>query len=694
MIFETPDNDSVTVGSIRTKAISISANAKAYRLIFGQIYPDIIKAIVRELFTNAWDSQKVAGTLQTPIDIHLPTDFEPWFSIRDYGTGMTPEIIDDVYTRVFESTKDQSNEEAGQFGMGSKTPLGYTDSFSVTSYVNGRMWAYSIYINTRGEAELGLQYEGETDEPNGVFVQVGVKRDDFDNFKQHAETFALHAGTPININRSRFLNTRNPLMSGENWTLYEKNENFENAMFVRMGCVLYRLNVTMLLSNLKSGYNNLDYNARNHIRELFDMPLVIDFPIGTFEVTGSREDIVYTAAAAELIFNRVVNEVVTEITENIAADISQAKTFGEAYRLSRSYQNLKLLINEGWKNLKWKSWKFSHINRFVNQRTGSRFAFNPYSRRAGTLIKSFTPSSIDPHMMYDPDAITYVVIDNGNVKRPYSRLSNLVDCLNSAGLKRCTTYNCNINRSGKAAMYNILWVHEKYSLKRLRAILPEKHVIINLEDINLSAPKARVPREEVEINVDTYHIYDDGWTLKLTRWESAPKSQYYVRAFRRKLIDDEDKIRTACAALHINPGNVCVINKLSEHLIEHHDLKDLFKEAEKIRDSVTYNSSTVFHNVMNEFRHVKSPAKLQWMHYSKDTVALWLKIDYKEEDVSFPYTSDVNQNVAKVHEEMKQTITQRVEQLLADHPLVRYVSDYHFQSDEKFTEILKILGEI
>lgn len=86
MKFDVPSRSVESSGALMVKEIGLSANAKAYQIIFGQIYPDIIKAIVREIFANGWDSQKEAGNLDTPIDIHLPTMWEPYFSVRDYGT--------------------------------------------------------------------------------------------------------------------------------------------------------------------------------------------------------------------------------------------------------------------------------------------------------------------------------------------------------------------------------------------------------------------------------------------------------------------------------------------------------------------------------------------------------------------------------------------------------------------------------
>ena len=77
------------------------------------------------------------GQQDTPFEVHLPTILEPYFSVRDYGTGLTDQEIESIYTTYFESTKTNSNEYIGALGLGSKSPFSYTDNFTVTSVKNG-----------------------------------------------------------------------------------------------------------------------------------------------------------------------------------------------------------------------------------------------------------------------------------------------------------------------------------------------------------------------------------------------------------------------------------------------------------------------------------------------------------------------------------------------------------------------------
>ena len=87
----------------------IRNSAKAFNILSSGLYANKIRAIIRELSCNAVDSHVAAGKTDTPFDVHLPNQLEPWFSIRDYGTGLNHEQVTQIYTTYFESTKTASN---------------------------------------------------------------------------------------------------------------------------------------------------------------------------------------------------------------------------------------------------------------------------------------------------------------------------------------------------------------------------------------------------------------------------------------------------------------------------------------------------------------------------------------------------------------------------------------------------------
>src|SRR6185436_16663438 len=96
-------------GDFKERGFTIAGNAKAFDILSSKIYTDIPLAIVRELSTNASDSHTDAGCPELPFDVHLPNSLEPWFTIRDYGTGLSPENVENVYTTYFKSTRSNSD---------------------------------------------------------------------------------------------------------------------------------------------------------------------------------------------------------------------------------------------------------------------------------------------------------------------------------------------------------------------------------------------------------------------------------------------------------------------------------------------------------------------------------------------------------------------------------------------------------
>ena len=86
-------------------AFQIQFNAKMARILSDGLYSNKIQAIIRELSCNAIDSHVEAGCVDKPIEVHLPTVFEPWFYVRDFGVGLDHQQVLNIYTVYGASTK-------------------------------------------------------------------------------------------------------------------------------------------------------------------------------------------------------------------------------------------------------------------------------------------------------------------------------------------------------------------------------------------------------------------------------------------------------------------------------------------------------------------------------------------------------------------------------------------------------------
>ena len=113
---------------------------------------------------------------------------EPWFSVRDFGTGLDNNQVVNIYTTYFESTKADSNDFIGALGLGSKSPFSYTENFTVTAIKDGTKRIYSAFINEVGVPSIAEMSEELTDEGNGVEVKFSVTdRYDYNSFVHEAQ---------------------------------------------------------------------------------------------------------------------------------------------------------------------------------------------------------------------------------------------------------------------------------------------------------------------------------------------------------------------------------------------------------------------------------------------------------------------------------------------------------------------------
>jgi len=158
------------------KPFKIAESPIAFDILTSKLYSNPILAVVRELFTNAYDSHKLANNLQTPIKVNFPDYLNKNFTIRDYGVGLSKDDIMEIYTTFFSSTKSNTNDFTGCFGLGSKTPFSYTSAFSVNSYFNGTKY-YFAAIKKDGYPNIYCTREELTIEPNGLEIIIPTDND-------------------------------------------------------------------------------------------------------------------------------------------------------------------------------------------------------------------------------------------------------------------------------------------------------------------------------------------------------------------------------------------------------------------------------------------------------------------------------------------------------------------------------------
>lgn len=155
--------------------------------VLTDLYSDTVLATVRELSTNARDTHVEAGRADLPIEISSPSGFTPVFKVKDHGTGLSLEDIRNVFSKYGASTKRGSNDVNGMLGLGAKSPLTYTSSFTVVSTKDGVTNVVSVGRSEEGGGYMEIVDTFTSNDPSGTEIQVPVSRQDIHTFVQKIE---------------------------------------------------------------------------------------------------------------------------------------------------------------------------------------------------------------------------------------------------------------------------------------------------------------------------------------------------------------------------------------------------------------------------------------------------------------------------------------------------------------------------
>lgn len=284
------------LGDVQQQSFTIAASGKAFRGLIDGLYSDKPGSITRELWSNAYDAHLAAGCPEKPFYVEVPSRMNPVFLVRDYGIGMDHETIMGLYTTMFASTKDDSNEQVGAFGLGSKTPFSYTDTFTVTTFSGTERRVYLTFIDGSGVPVISLMETAVCDDPRGVEVTFPVKREDVPQFEAAAaKVVAGFKVPPTGENVPAVSSYGDPLMSGNGWEFYKEGPSWERtglkSHMIHQGCAIYPV------ANIPA----------NGLRGWF----MLTVPIGTVQVTLSRESLSMdddTTATVKALFTQAAAE--------------------------------------------------------------------------------------------------------------------------------------------------------------------------------------------------------------------------------------------------------------------------------------------------------------------------------------------------------------------------------------------------
>lgn len=289
-------------------------------------YSDPISAVVREVTSNCFDAHREAR-VDKNIKIEISDRYtdDRYISFRDYGIGLTVDRVNNIYRKFFSSTKRDTNEQIGAFGLGSKSPLGYTEMFEVITSprkpclrgtVKQRggvepicMWFEKDHIDEvfravkyhyiiregKNSPSISLVNTSVTNEEFGTEVVIPIHNStDWKAFvkacKEQLAYFSdITFSGPFNAN----LNEKYDIIEGENFR-YIPDGRAPDTMHLVLGEVYYPID-----HDIMDWSNEYSWKASK-----YDVGIALKFDIGELDVVWNRENIEYNEAQKKIIQKR------------------------------------------------------------------------------------------------------------------------------------------------------------------------------------------------------------------------------------------------------------------------------------------------------------------------------------------------------------------------------------------------------
>lgn len=321
MLLTTEREPIETSGLMQTGTFSIAASAKAFEVLSSNLYQNKILAVIREISCNAADAHASLGKDLSNIQVHLPSIMEPFFSVRDFGPGLSRADVMELYTTYFRSTKDQSNDMIGGFGLGSKSPFAVADQFTVTSWHGGRQSEY-ICFKENGLPRVSLVRSEPSSELSGLCVQVAARNisewsHQATKFFSWWPAFPTLTGAHVDLvspMKSMILKSETTLNGMPEWACFAST----SVATVFMGLVPYALN-----------FENLTGLPREVYTLLHNGGLFLNFPVGALSISPSREALSYDASTIKALTDRCC-AVAKAIIDQAVKDLDKEPTLYHA----------------------------------------------------------------------------------------------------------------------------------------------------------------------------------------------------------------------------------------------------------------------------------------------------------------------------------------------------------------------------
>jgi len=329
-------------GEMQEHFFSIQDKGMLFEILRSKMYSNPILAICREITSNARDAHREVGIADRPIEIRLPVGLEPHFKIKDFGPGISPDRMVNIFISYTASTKREDNIQTGGFGLGAKTPFSYSDTFQVTTVHDGTKYSYTCLIDDTKVGKLVLLDKRPSTEPNSTEISIPVKPVDFNTFRLYVEQACRHWDVkPIVTGGHIDWQKINKIAEGPGWAIAATHD--------------YNRNVKLIIDGIEYplALEDLRKYADGKLIDASRGDLIMYFGVGELSLSATRENIFLDKPTQAKIKGRL-DQIMKEIRQTVSDKIDAFPNLWDAnvyYRkeLTSVFNNLNFLGKLFWK---------------------------------------------------------------------------------------------------------------------------------------------------------------------------------------------------------------------------------------------------------------------------------------------------------------------------------------------------------
>lgn len=329
------------------------------------VYSNPKLTMVQEIACNARDSHTENGNENVPIRIKVPTTFSPDLEIRDFGPGIDPSRMHDIFIKIGNSTKRENNDTDGSFGIGAKIPLSYTDQFTIRTickenghltlrvYVCVRRDDFSLKLMEVGDPHIINNTDPTDDQRTGTTIIIPIKPEDMNSIRDAVITKTefwkvrpeLSGATPEELAYP----TRKWFLQTDDFSFTMNNDSYDSSLTAVVNGVVYPV--------AYDRYRHND-NAPKFDFQNFGGKIFLNFAIGEIKPALSRENLHYDEKTVAII-NKRTKEAIAHIKSKIQSIIDLEPTLLDAYNACNKFSSNNWMSRN--EDFKWRKHKIPHV---------------------------------------------------------------------------------------------------------------------------------------------------------------------------------------------------------------------------------------------------------------------------------------------------------------------------------------------